>query len=107
MADPAGATFIDIPKVFTDNQYAKEKLAFVKDKIVLDFWNKEMAQTSDYHKSEVLGWFVSQQAFLLPRPYRSHYLLAPLDIHFVLHLQSKDNLQVSQKKKLQSRLKLT
>jgi hypothetical protein len=27
---------------------------------VLDFWNKEMAQTSDYHKSEVLGWFVSK-----------------------------------------------
>ncbi|MCA9324171.1 ATP-binding protein [Candidatus Saccharibacteria bacterium] len=60
MADPAGATFIDIPKVFTDNQYAKEKLAHVKDKVVLDFWNKEMAQTSDYHKSEVLGWFVSK-----------------------------------------------
>ena len=60
MADPAGATFIDIPKVFTDNQYAKEKLSYVKDKVVLDFWNKEMAQTSDYHKSEVLGWFVSK-----------------------------------------------
>jgi hypothetical protein len=60
MADPSGATFIDIPKVFTDNEYAKEKLKYVKDKIVLDFWNKEMAQTSDYHKSEVLGWFVSK-----------------------------------------------
>ena len=60
MADPQGATFIDIPKVFTDNQYAKEKLAHVKDRTVLDFWNKEMAQTSDYHKSEVLGWFVSK-----------------------------------------------
>lgn len=60
MADPKGATFIDIPKVFTDNQYAKEKLAHVKDRTVLDFWNKEMAQTSDYHKSEVLGWFVSK-----------------------------------------------
>ncbi len=60
MADPAGATFIDIPKVFTDNDYMKEKLTFVKDRVVLDFWNKEMAQTSDYHKSEVLGWFVSK-----------------------------------------------
>ena len=60
MADPEGGTFIDIPKVFTDNQYAKQKLAFVKDQTVLDFWNKEMAQTSDYHKSEVLGWFVSK-----------------------------------------------
>ena len=60
MADPAGATFIDIPKVFTDDQYMKNKLKFVKDQTVLDFWNKEMAQTSDYHKSEVLGWFVSK-----------------------------------------------
>jgi hypothetical protein len=60
MADPEGATFIDIPKVFTDNKYAKQKLKHVKDQTVLDFWNKEMAQTSDYHKSEVLGWFVSK-----------------------------------------------
>lgn len=60
MSDPKGSTFIDIPKVFTDNQYAKEKLKHVTDQTVLDFWNKEMAQTSDYHKSEVLGWFVSK-----------------------------------------------
>lgn len=60
MADPEGGTFIDIPKVFTDNKYARQKLQYVKDQTVLDFWNKEMAQTSDYHKSEVLGWFVSK-----------------------------------------------
>lgn len=60
MANPEGGTFIDIPKVFTDNKYAKDLLKHVKDQTVLDFWNKEMAQTSDYHKSEVLGWFVSK-----------------------------------------------
>lgn len=60
MADPAGGTFIDIPKVFTDSAYAKQKLKHVTDQTVLDFWNKEMASTSDYHKSEVLGWFVSK-----------------------------------------------
>jgi len=60
MSDPGGATFIDIPKIFTDNQYAKQKLKFVTDKTVLDFWNKEMASTTEYHKSEVLGWFVSK-----------------------------------------------
>ncbi|HSX27689.1 MAG TPA: ATP-binding protein [Patescibacteria group bacterium] len=60
MSDPEGSTFIDIPKVFTDNKYARQKLQYVKDQTVLDFWNKEMAQTSDYHKSEVLGWFVSK-----------------------------------------------
>lgn len=60
MANPEGGTFIDIPKVFTDNKYAKDLIQHVKDQAVLDFWNKEMAQTSDYHKSEVLGWFVSK-----------------------------------------------
>ncbi len=60
MANPEGGTFIDIPKVFTDNQYAKELIKHVTDQTVLDFWNKEMAATSDYHKSEILGWFVSK-----------------------------------------------
>ena len=60
MSDPNGSSFIDIPQVFNDNNFAKEKLKYVKDQTVLDFWNKEMAQTSDYHKSEVLGWFVSK-----------------------------------------------
>jgi len=60
MSDPAGTSFIDIPQVFNDDAFAKSKLKYVKDQTVLDFWNKEMAQTSDYHKSEVLGWFVSK-----------------------------------------------
>lgn len=60
MSDPKGSSFIDIPQVFNDNEFAKEKLKHVTDQTVLDFWNKEMAQTSDYHKSEVLGWFVSK-----------------------------------------------
>ncbi len=60
MADPEGSTFIDIPNVFQDSKYLKQKLQYVKDQTVLDFWNKEMAQTSDFHKSEVMGWFVSK-----------------------------------------------
>jgi len=60
MSDPAGSTFIEIPKVFTDNDYLKQKFKYVNDQTVVDFWTKEMAQTSDYHKSEMLGWFVSK-----------------------------------------------
>lgn len=60
MSDPAGSSFIDIPQVFNDDAFAKEKIKHLTDQTVLDFWNKEMAQTSDYHKSEVLGWFVSK-----------------------------------------------
>ncbi|MEI7918577.1 MAG: TraM recognition domain-containing protein [Candidatus Saccharibacteria bacterium] len=60
MSDPNGSTFIDIPQVFNDQAFTDEKLKHVTDRTVLDFWNKEMAQTSDANKSEVLGWFVSK-----------------------------------------------
>lgn len=60
MSDPAGSTFIDVPQVFNDQSFTDEKLKHVTDRTVLDFWNKEMAQTSEANKSEVLGWFVSK-----------------------------------------------
>jgi len=60
MSDPGGSTFIDVPQVFNDQAFTDEKLKYVTDRTVLDFWNKEMAQTSDANKSEVLGWFVSK-----------------------------------------------
>jgi Helicase HerA, central domain len=60
MSDPAGATFVEVPRVFTDAEFLKAKFRYVTDPTVIDFWTKEMAQTSDYHKSEMLGWFVSK-----------------------------------------------
>lgn len=60
MSDPNGSTFIDIPQVFNDQAFTDEKMKHVTDRTVLDFWYKEMAQTSDANKSEVLGWFVSK-----------------------------------------------
>ncbi len=60
MSDPHGSTFIDVPQVFNDPSFTDEKIKYVTDRTVLDFWNKEMAQTSDANKSEVLGWFVSK-----------------------------------------------
>lgn len=60
MSDPGGSTFIDVPQVFNDQSFTDEKLKYVTDRTVLDFWNKEMAQTSEANKSEVLGWFVSK-----------------------------------------------
>lgn len=60
MSDPNGSTFIDVPQVFNDQAFTDEKLKYVTDQTVLDFWNKEMAQTSEANKSEVLGWFVSK-----------------------------------------------
>lgn len=60
MADPEGATFIEVPRIFTDDQFLSQKLKFVQDPVVRNFWISEMGQTSDFHKSEVLGWFVGK-----------------------------------------------
>lgn len=61
MADPAGGTFIDIPKLFRDPNYVKQKLPYVKDPNVLDFWQKEMPQSQRSNEfGEVVSWFVSK-----------------------------------------------
>lgn len=60
MSDPKGATFLEVPKPFTDDDFLKSKFKYVTDPTVQDFWINEMGQTSDYHKSEMLGWFVSK-----------------------------------------------
>ena len=33
MADPAGGTFIDIPKLFRDHKFVQQKLQYVTDKV--------------------------------------------------------------------------
>jgi len=61
MADPAGGTFVDIPKLFRDPQYVKQKLRYVKDLNVLEFWQKEMPQSQRSNEfGEVVSWFVSK-----------------------------------------------
>lgn len=60
MADPAGSTFIDVPQMFSDQNFADYKLQFVKDQTVLDFWQKEMAIMPESAKGEILGWFSSK-----------------------------------------------
>jgi hypothetical protein len=61
MADPAGGTFVDIPKLFRDPQYVKQKLQYVTDQNVLEFWQKEMPQSQRSNEfGEVVSWFVSK-----------------------------------------------
>ena len=53
-------TVIDIPRMFTDDEYVKKYLVKLKDPVVRAFWEKEMAKTSDFHKSEMLGYLISK-----------------------------------------------
>jgi hypothetical protein len=59
MTEP-GATFIEIVRCLTDQAYVKELLPKVKDPMVRRYWTDQIAQTSDFHKSEVLDYIVSK-----------------------------------------------
>ncbi|MDO8591484.1 MAG: ATP-binding protein [bacterium] len=61
MADPAGGTFVDIPKLFRDNQFVEQKLKHVTDQNVIEFWRKEIPQSQRSNEyGEVTSWFVSK-----------------------------------------------
>lgn len=60
MADPEGGTFIEVPKVFSDDRFLAQKLKFVEDPVVRSFWVDEIGKTSDYHKSEMMGYFIGK-----------------------------------------------
>ena len=61
MSDPAGGTFIDVPRCFIDPEFVKSKLKYVKDKTVYDYWSKEFpASQKSNDAGEVTSWFVSK-----------------------------------------------
>lgn len=64
MADPEGGTFIEIPQLFRDPEFLKQKLQHLdpgKDKPVLDYWQKQYpASQRSNEAGEVTAWFVSK-----------------------------------------------
>jgi hypothetical protein len=61
MSDPDGGTFIDIPKLLVDSNYARQKLKYVKDQTVLDFWQKEFPNSQRSSEAgEVTSWVVAK-----------------------------------------------
>ena len=59
MSEP-GATFVEVVRVLTDARYLQELLPKVTDPIIRRYWTDQIAQTSDFHKSEVLDYIVSK-----------------------------------------------
>ncbi|MDP3057229.1 MAG: type IV secretion system DNA-binding domain-containing protein [bacterium] len=53
-------TIAEIPRMFTDTEFQKLKVSKVTNPVVRSFWEKEMAKTSDFHKSEMLGYLISK-----------------------------------------------
>jgi type IV secretory pathway TraG/TraD family ATPase VirD4 len=60
MAGPNPGSLIDIPRLFVDKKYEQKQRSYVTDPVVQDFWSKQMAKTSDFHRSEMLNYFSSK-----------------------------------------------
>lgn len=54
------SSFVELVRILTDNEYAKEFLPKVTDPIVRRYWTDEIANTDKFHKSEILGYIVSK-----------------------------------------------
>ncbi|MBU2577523.1 DUF87 domain-containing protein, partial [Patescibacteria group bacterium] len=59
MSEP-GSTFIEVVRCLTDPRYVQELLPKVQDPVVRRYWTDQIAQTSDFHKSETLDYIVSK-----------------------------------------------
>jgi hypothetical protein len=55
-----GTTFVEVVRVLTDSKYVQELLPKVTDPIIRRYWTDQIAQTADFHKSEVLDYIVSK-----------------------------------------------
>jgi hypothetical protein len=88
MADPEGGTFIDIPKLFRDPEFLKQKLQHVKDQTVLDYWQKEYpASQRSNEAGEVTAWFVSKFGAFLSNEMMRNIIGQPkssLDLRYIM-----------------------
>ncbi len=55
-----GGTLIEVVRALTDTKYVQEILPLVQDPIVKRYWTDQIAQTTEFHKSETLDYFVSK-----------------------------------------------
>ena len=63
MADPAGGTFMDIPKLLNDPDFAKPKIKYLTNQRAIDFWTKEWPNSQRSNDAgEVTSWVVSKWA---------------------------------------------
>lgn len=55
-----GGAITDLVKLFTDEEWQKYKVSKVKNPIVRSFWEKQMAQTGQREKAEMIPYFAAK-----------------------------------------------
>ncbi|RJR26885.1 ATP-binding protein [candidate division WWE3 bacterium] len=59
MADPT-STMVDVLRLLIDPSYAQGFIDKLTDPLIIRYWTDEIAKTSDFHKSEKMGYMVSK-----------------------------------------------
>ncbi len=59
MVEPE-STMVDVLRLLIDSKYAQRFIAKLTDPLVKRFWTDEIAKTTEFHKSEKMGYFVSK-----------------------------------------------
>jgi len=52
-----GATLIDVPRIFTDEEFMKYKVTKITNPVVRSFWEHEYANTGDRERQEMIPYF--------------------------------------------------
>ncbi len=61
-------TLVDVPKMLTDESFAKKYIDKLEDPLVQDFWHKERELLSQFHKSESLQYLISKLGRFIEDP---------------------------------------
>ncbi|MGH3907416.1 MAG: type IV secretory system conjugative DNA transfer family protein [Pseudonocardiaceae bacterium] len=63
-----GGTILEIPRLFSDPGYLKRVVPTIEDEVLKQYWTQEYANISDFHKSEMMGYFTSKLTPLISGP---------------------------------------
>jgi len=55
-----GATLIDVPRIFVDDDFMKYKVSKVRNPVVKAFWEQEYAHTGERERQEMIPYFSSK-----------------------------------------------
>ncbi|MDD2515643.1 MAG: DUF87 domain-containing protein [Candidatus Gracilibacteria bacterium] len=57
---PAGGALVDIIRIFTDNEFQKERVRHIKDPVVKSWWEVTYAKMGDREKAEIIPYFAAK-----------------------------------------------
>lgn len=65
---PLGGTLLEVPRLFTDKEFRKQVIEGITNPVLKSFWLDEYERMSDFHKSEMMGYFTSKFSPLVTGP---------------------------------------